>query len=162
MYGLVSTKGVEEVSHEAMREDGRRPASAAGLPSSSAQMARRVSPIGGPPGPGRRNGVLKGLNPRGLCRSMQGWLTPNCHETGYWPSPNGCRQPRACSDGCSVVGGCELRLGRGLRPIERDASLAARVLRISNSPFFGSAIPSTCLEEAVGCIGFNEIYRIVA
>jgi HD-like signal output (HDOD) protein len=45
--------------------------------------------------------------------------------------------------------------------LKRDLALSVRILRISNSPFFGSSTPHSSLEEAVGCVGFNEIYRVV-
>jgi HD-like signal output (HDOD) protein len=45
--------------------------------------------------------------------------------------------------------------------LKRDTGLAARILRISNSPYFGSATPNSSLEEAVGCVGYDEIYKVV-
>ena len=45
--------------------------------------------------------------------------------------------------------------------LKRDTALAARILRISNSPYFGSATPNSSLEEAVGCVGYDEIYKVV-
>ena len=45
--------------------------------------------------------------------------------------------------------------------LKRDLSLSVRILRISNSPFYGSSVPHTSLEEAVGCVGYNEIYKVV-
>jgi HD-like signal output (HDOD) protein len=45
--------------------------------------------------------------------------------------------------------------------LKRDLALSVRILRISNSPFYGSSNPHTSLEEAVGCVGFNEIYKVV-
>jgi len=45
--------------------------------------------------------------------------------------------------------------------LKRDTALAARILRISNSPYFGSATPNASLEEAVGCVGYHEIYKVV-
>ena len=45
--------------------------------------------------------------------------------------------------------------------LKRDLSLSVRILRISNSPFYGSASPHASLEEAVGCVGSTEIYKVV-
>jgi HD-like signal output (HDOD) protein len=45
--------------------------------------------------------------------------------------------------------------------LKRDTTLAARILRISNSPYFGSSTPNASLEEAVGCVGYHEIYKVV-
>lgn len=44
--------------------------------------------------------------------------------------------------------------------LRRDAALAARVLRISNSPVFGGNALAT-VEEAVNRVGFGEIFRLV-
>jgi len=45
--------------------------------------------------------------------------------------------------------------------LKRDMALSARVLRISNSAYFGPSASHTTLEEAVGCIGYHEIYKVV-
>jgi HD-like signal output (HDOD) protein len=45
--------------------------------------------------------------------------------------------------------------------LKRDMAMSARVLRVSNSAYFSQAGTHTSLEEAVGCIGFQEIYKIV-
>jgi HD-like signal output (HDOD) protein len=45
--------------------------------------------------------------------------------------------------------------------LKRDLALSVRILRISNSPFYGSASPRTSMEDAVGCVGYNEIYKVV-
>lgn len=44
--------------------------------------------------------------------------------------------------------------------LRRDATLAARVIRISNSAAYGSESPITSVEEAVGRVGFSEVYRL--
>jgi len=53
----------------------------------------------------------------------------------------------------------------GLDPVcgllKRDMALSARIIRISNSAYFGPAASHTSLEEAVGCIGYEEIYKAV-
>jgi HD-like signal output (HDOD) protein len=45
--------------------------------------------------------------------------------------------------------------------LKRDLSLAVRIIRTSNSPYYASGLPHSSLEEAVGCIGYNEIYKVV-
>ncbi len=45
--------------------------------------------------------------------------------------------------------------------LKRDTALTARIIRISNSPYLGSGIPHGSIEEAVGCVGFTEIFRLV-
>jgi HD-like signal output (HDOD) protein len=44
--------------------------------------------------------------------------------------------------------------------LRRDATLAARIIRISNSAVFGSATAISSVEEAVGRVGFSEVYRL--
>lgn len=45
--------------------------------------------------------------------------------------------------------------------IRRDAALAARVIRISNSVVYGGGGGVSSVEEAVGRVGFSEIVRLV-
>jgi HD-like signal output (HDOD) protein len=45
--------------------------------------------------------------------------------------------------------------------LKRDTALAARTIQISNSPYFSPALPHASLEEAVGCVGYNQICRVV-
>jgi HD-like signal output (HDOD) protein len=42
-----------------------------------------------------------------------------------------------------------------------DTSLAARVIRVANSPVFRRGSPATNLDEAIGRIGLREIHRLV-
>lgn len=44
--------------------------------------------------------------------------------------------------------------------LRRDAALAARVIRISNGAAHGGGSPVSSIEEAVGRVGFTEIYRL--
>jgi HD-like signal output (HDOD) protein len=46
--------------------------------------------------------------------------------------------------------------------IRVDPSLTAQVLRLSNSVYYGSTSTTYDLEEAVGRIGFREVYKMVA
>jgi HD-like signal output (HDOD) protein len=45
--------------------------------------------------------------------------------------------------------------------VQLDASLSARVLRLSNSAQFGRGTPVANLAEAINRIGFQEVYRLV-
>ncbi len=44
--------------------------------------------------------------------------------------------------------------------LRRDATLAARIIRISNSTIDGGDSPVASVEEAVGRVGFSEVYRL--
>lgn len=44
--------------------------------------------------------------------------------------------------------------------LRRDATLAARIIRISNSLVYGGESPVASVEEAVGRVGFSEVYRL--
>lgn len=44
--------------------------------------------------------------------------------------------------------------------LRRDAPLAARIIRISNSVAYGSAGGIASIEEAVNRVGFSEVYRL--
>ena len=45
--------------------------------------------------------------------------------------------------------------------LRRDVALAARIVRISNSPVFGGAGQVASVEEAVNRVGFSEILKLV-
>ncbi|ATC63771.1 hypothetical protein CMV30_07285 [Nibricoccus aquaticus] len=45
--------------------------------------------------------------------------------------------------------------------VQLDASLSARVLRLSNSAQFGRGDPVTSLDDAINRTGFQEVYRLV-
>jgi HD-like signal output (HDOD) protein len=44
--------------------------------------------------------------------------------------------------------------------LRRDATLAARIIRISNSSVYGGENSVASVEEAVGRVGFSEVYRL--
>lgn len=44
--------------------------------------------------------------------------------------------------------------------LKRDAALAARILRISNSPTYGGSGSIASVDEAVSRVGFGEVYRL--
>jgi HD-like signal output (HDOD) protein len=45
--------------------------------------------------------------------------------------------------------------------LRRDASLTARLIAMANSAAYARAEPAASLEEAVACIGYREVYRLV-
>src|SRR3954464_12324849 len=45
--------------------------------------------------------------------------------------------------------------------VKRDQALAGHILRVSNSVAFGGEQKTGSVEEAVGRIGFQEVFRIV-
>jgi putative nucleotidyltransferase with HDIG domain len=49
-----------------------------------------------------------------------------------------------------------------VRLVSFDPSLTANLLRICNSAFFGSAVPTSDLQEAVTRLGFQQVYQLVA
>ena len=51
-------------------------------------------------------------------------------------------------------------LGEIAALLKRDAALVARIIRISNSAFYGGDGRIGSIEEAVNCVGFGEIYRL--
>ncbi|HZZ57453.1 MAG TPA: HDOD domain-containing protein [Opitutaceae bacterium] len=46
--------------------------------------------------------------------------------------------------------------------IKLDMALTARAISISNSAYYGLSAKNSSLEEAVGYVGFNEVYKLVA
>lgn len=46
--------------------------------------------------------------------------------------------------------------------IKLDMALTARAISISNSAYYGLTSKNASLEEAVGYVGFNEVYKLVA
>ncbi|MBI5382226.1 MAG: HDOD domain-containing protein [Opitutae bacterium] len=45
--------------------------------------------------------------------------------------------------------------------VKRDAALAARIIRVSNSVMYSSGLRIGSIEEAVNRVGFSEVYRLV-
>lgn len=45
--------------------------------------------------------------------------------------------------------------------LRRDPALTARLIAIANSAAYARAEPATSLEEAVACVGYREVYRLV-
>lgn len=45
--------------------------------------------------------------------------------------------------------------------LSRDVSLSSKIVRISNSPMFGGGRKVASAEEAVNCVGFGEVLKLV-
>jgi HD-like signal output (HDOD) protein len=45
--------------------------------------------------------------------------------------------------------------------VKADPGITSGLIRLSNSALFAFAEPSTTLEEAIGRVGFREVYRLV-
>jgi HD-like signal output (HDOD) protein len=45
--------------------------------------------------------------------------------------------------------------------LRQDSALVARLLRMANSPFYARSEPAGSIEEALACIGFREVHRLV-
>jgi len=45
--------------------------------------------------------------------------------------------------------------------LRQDPTLVARLIRMANSPVYGRAEPAGSIEEALACIGFREVHRLV-
>ena len=45
--------------------------------------------------------------------------------------------------------------------LRQDPSLVARLIRMANSAVYGRAEPAGSIEEALACIGFREVHRLV-
>jgi HD-like signal output (HDOD) protein len=45
--------------------------------------------------------------------------------------------------------------------LRRDPGLTARLIAIANSAMYARVEPATALEEAVACIGYSDVYRLI-
>lgn len=45
--------------------------------------------------------------------------------------------------------------------LRQDTALVARLIRMANSPVYGRAEPAGSLEEALACVGFREVHRLI-
>jgi HD-like signal output (HDOD) protein len=69
--------------------------------------------------------------------------------------------PRLLSELAPKLEQAEVPLEEVTDLLRRDAALTARIISVANSAAYARAEPATSLEEAVTCIGFREVYRIV-
>jgi putative nucleotidyltransferase with HDIG domain len=69
--------------------------------------------------------------------------------------------PRVVPDLMKLLNQTDVDSSRIVRMISVEPSLTANVLRVCNSAYFGSALPTTDLQEAVTRLGFQQVYRLV-
>jgi HD-like signal output (HDOD) protein len=62
---------------------------------------------------------------------------------------------------CLLLGDLNADAGLVVDLISVDASLSARVLRLSNSVFFRGSLSVQSLDEAIARVGFREVHKIV-
>lgn len=62
----------------------------------------------------------------------------------------------------SLLGDEESDPGEIVDLLRVDVTLTAQILKLANSAFFGMSTKASSLEEAVGRIGFQEVYKMVA
>ena len=62
---------------------------------------------------------------------------------------------------CLLLDDLSADAGQVVDLISVDASLSARVLRLSNSVFFRGSLSVQSLDEAIGRVGFREVHKIV-
>lgn len=69
--------------------------------------------------------------------------------------------PQVLAGLCELLQDVNSDLDQVSNQIRIDAALAARVIRISNSPVYGSGVRIGSVDEAVNRVGFGEILRLV-
>src|SRR3954469_13788893 len=69
--------------------------------------------------------------------------------------------PRVFADLDRLLRDVNTDLNRITELIKRDATLAAHIIGVSNSVVYGSEQRSGSIEEAVGRVGYLEVFRIV-
>lgn len=69
--------------------------------------------------------------------------------------------PQVLGGLCELLQDVNADLEQVSNQIRLDAALAARVVRISNSPIFGMGVRIGSVDEAVNRVGFGEILRLV-
>lgn len=45
--------------------------------------------------------------------------------------------------------------------LKQDPALAARIIRMANSAAYGRSVPAASIDDAVACVGFAEVHRLV-
>ena len=70
--------------------------------------------------------------------------------------------PRVVPELMRLLNQPDVDSSRIVKMISYDPSLTANVLRICNSAYFGSATPTSDLQEAVTRLGFQQVYQLVA
>jgi len=70
--------------------------------------------------------------------------------------------PRVVPDLMRLLNQPDVDSSKIVKMISFDPSLTANVLRICNSAYFGAAVPTSDLQEAVTRLGFQQVYQLVA
>lgn len=70
--------------------------------------------------------------------------------------------PRVLPQLLALLNDADVDCSRVVELVSLDSSLTASVLQRCNSSFFASGTPADGLDEAVGRIGFRQVYQIVA
>jgi putative nucleotidyltransferase with HDIG domain len=70
--------------------------------------------------------------------------------------------PRVVPELMRLLNQPDVESSKVVKMISFDPSLTANVLRICNSAYFGSATPTSDLQEAVTRMGFQQVYQLVA
>jgi HD-like signal output (HDOD) protein len=69
--------------------------------------------------------------------------------------------PRLLAELGAQLQQAEVPLPEVTRLLRRDLAITARLIAMANSAVYARAEPATSLEEAVACIGFHDVYRLV-
>lgn len=70
--------------------------------------------------------------------------------------------PRVVPELMKLLGEPDIDSDKVVRLISLEPSLTANVLRVCNSAYFASALPTTDLSEAITRLGFQQIYQLAA
>lgn len=69
--------------------------------------------------------------------------------------------PRLVVELGQVIRNPQAEAGEITALLRQDASLVARIIRMANSPFYARSEPAGSIEEALACVGFREVHRLV-
>jgi HD-like signal output (HDOD) protein len=69
--------------------------------------------------------------------------------------------PRLLSDLAAKLQQVEVPLTEITALLRRDPALTARLIAMANSAAYARAEPATSLEDAVACVGYREVHRLV-
>lgn len=69
--------------------------------------------------------------------------------------------PRLLAELTPMLQQAEVPLGDVTALLRRDPALTARLIAMANSAAYARAEPATSLEDAVACVGYREVYRLI-
>jgi putative nucleotidyltransferase with HDIG domain len=70
--------------------------------------------------------------------------------------------PRVVPDLMRLLSKTDVDSSQIVKMISYDPSLTVNVLRVCNSAYFGAALPTSDVQEAVTRLGFQQVYQLVA